>query len=145
VKVCPFCAEELEDDAITCTHCGRDVTEVPDRPTEAPRTWRPSAEEIVRRAARGPDRPVGLFGRSGLNRVAAASFLVVIGTAILGTAADTPPALGLALYGVGFVLAAVAIRQTLSRLGERSGFGFALVAAALAVVGLIGSGRALVD
>jgi hypothetical protein len=25
MKTCPYCAGELQDDAVTCTHCGRTI------------------------------------------------------------------------------------------------------------------------
>jgi hypothetical protein len=37
MKECPFCSEEIKDDAMVCTHCGRVLTTV-----EMPRPKRPA-------------------------------------------------------------------------------------------------------
>ena len=143
MKVCPFCAEELAEDVVDCTQCGRDTTVEPEWMRTPQPTVTPSAEQIVRTSQVGaPGTEV--TGRSGMNRLAIASFVVVMAVGILGTAAQFPPALAVAAFAVAIALGVKAMQETRVASSTPSGFGFAAAAVVLAVVGILGYGRLLI-
>jgi hypothetical protein len=142
VKVCPYCAEELADDIVECTQCGRDTTVEPEWRQMPQPAVTPSAEQIVRASdARASGSEGG--GRTGANKLAVASFLVVMVVGVLGTAARFPPAPAVAAFAVALGIGVKAIQETRSESGE-SGFGFAAAAVVLSVIGLLGYGRQLI-
>jgi hypothetical protein len=143
VKVCPYCAEELADDVVVCTHCGRDISVEPEWRRDPAPARAPTAEEIVRSSS-APAADAGLVARRGMNGLAIVAFLAAIGAGIFGTAAAFPTALGLIVHAAVVVLGLAAMRRTRARPAEGSGYGFAVAAVVLGAIGLIGYGRALI-
>ena len=143
MKVCPYCAEELADDVVACTQCGRDTTDEPRWKREPQPAVTPSAEQIVRASEERAARPQ-IGGRAGMNRLAVASFIVAIAVGILGVAAPFPPAVAVAAFAIAIALGLKAMQETRSAPAGGSGYGFAVAAVVLSGIGLIGYGRLLI-
>lgn len=137
VKVCSWCAEELADDAIVCSLCGRD-------PSSKPELARPSRTSDA--VSPGHVDPIGSDGTeipptpstplsSRMNGAAAAAIIIVV---LSYAASFAGPLFALLVELIGGGLGLLALRQIQESGGAERGREIALIAVVLAGLGVLG-------